>query len=128
LEAQLAGYASAYQSLGNVVIEFMRRTRISIQSGLVLSGEVPRLDWEVRGGYAVWMLARNPYCWRSELRMPLLQSELARRMGVSSDQVTVGMYFLETSEYDRECFSDVVIQEALEEVKRMASLITSIEP
>jgi hypothetical protein len=60
--------------------------------------------------------------------MPLLQSELARRMGVSSDQVTVGMYFLETSEYDRECFSDVVIQEALEEVKRMASLITSIEP
>jgi hypothetical protein len=48
---------------------------------LELTGEVGRLDINPSGGYAAWLFRRNKSeNWADELRMPLIQEELSKRL------------------------------------------------
>jgi hypothetical protein len=82
--------------------------------------EIPRVD--LGGGrYAAWMLGMAPFPWARELRMPLLQSAIARRHGVDSDLVSVGWYFFGTGEYQAETFSAGQVVNATAEVEQLRS-------
>jgi hypothetical protein len=100
LEEQLAMYVAAYRQSGLIPFVVRDRIVIPISDSVLLTGEVPRVDMAPGGGYAVWLLSRGPFPWRTELRIPLLQATYAEKMGVGESRVGVGFYFFETGHYE----------------------------
>jgi hypothetical protein len=125
LDDQLAEYAAWYRLSGFIVVEYRLQAAIPLGSGVQLVGEIPRLDLDPTGGYAVWLFGKKPNEWRGELRMPLLQAGFAQRMGVRLDQVAVGFYFFETGDHERECYDSSAVAAAQEEAATVASALAA---
>jgi hypothetical protein len=125
LDDQLTDYVMGYRSNGYAAFEFQTRVSIPVDGELQLSGEVPRADLAPNGGYAVWLFGKAPYLWRSELRMPLLQSAYAEKMMTTYEQVRVGFYFFETATYESTCYAAAELLEARREAEMLSRELVS---
>lgn len=128
LVEEIRAYDRAYQALedaGFAVARTKLNVAIPVPPDLVLTGEVARLDLSPTGGYSVWLVRRDSTPWQGELRMPLLQSEIARSMGVSNDLVSVGIYIPERGAYESTVFPEEQIDRATTEVQNIAAEIAA---
>ena len=90
-----------------------------------LTGEVPRLDIAPGDSYYVWLFRKAEEEWRHELRMPILQAQVAGRMGVGSEKVAVGFYFFQEGEYENVCYQPHEIDTAMGEARQIGKSLAS---
>lgn len=115
LSNQLDTYVQDFRRLRTDVI----KTRDNVVVGLpekyaefVVSGQVSRIDLKPKGGYSLWIFARNYRDWRDDPRMPLLQQAYSDKLDASLDEIEVGIYdFLaarhESLQFDRAAVRNV---------------------
>ena len=91
------GYAREFKSLGNNVYAVMHRVAWPINGDVIITGEIPRLDIDLRSnGYAAWFFGTTSSGWSNELRIPLVQSYVASIMGTENWRSRLGsMIWLE---------------------------------
>lgn len=121
---QFRWYVSEYETLGWT--KFLTRLTVDIPlpacapAELTISGQIARVDLVPSGGYAGWMLlSGNGRGWRRELRMPLSQEALARKMNVPIDEIIVGVYAFRSRSVEHTSYSATEVGEAHLFLKRI---------
>lgn len=126
LAGQLELYIARHRRLGAPTVEFQRRIHLDLTPDVFMSGEVPRVDLELRGGYGARLFFRSATDWEGELRMPLLQYELAKSLGVPVSKVSVGGYVFDSGEHQSRRYSRPEIDAAMQEARRLATRISEL--
>lgn len=114
---QFRWYVSEYETLGWT--KFLTRLTVDISlpahapADLAISGQIARVDLVPSGGYAGWrLLSGDGRGWRRELRMPLSQEALARKMNVPIDEIIVGVYAFRSRSVEHASYSATEVREA----------------
>jgi hypothetical protein len=123
---QLELYIARHRRLGKPTVEFQRRIHLDLTPDVFISGEVPRVDLEPAGGFGACLFFRSATVWQGELRMPLLQYELATSLGVPVSSVSVGAYFFDSGAQQSRRYSRAEIDGALEEARSLAARIAQL--
>lgn len=96
------------------------------EAGFHISGEIPRLDITA-DGYTAWLFSNKPIEWENEIRLPLIQSAYAEALKVEEQEVKVNIYDFVGNEQKSFQFSKGELADAQFELKKMLSLIQSLE-
>jgi hypothetical protein len=120
--AYLAQYIDSYVAQGNAAFQYPMRIGLELGSGIVLGGEVARIDLVPGDGYAAWLLRpqAKPRNWAGHLNMPLLQLAVATELGVAVTQVSIGYYWFAPDEYSQRSYSEREVSAALREARALA--------
>lgn len=111
-EYQLDAYIEWAEREGLIVADRKVRLEFDLGSGILLGGEVSRVDIDLAGGYRAVLLGAPDPDWRTELRTPLLQRAVARHFDRDEAEVTVGVQDLDGSSLQAVQFSRVEIDAA----------------
>ena len=60
----------------------------------------------------MWLFAKQPLDWRSELRLPLIQLAYSKKLSVGVDEIRVGIYDFSAASYTDYCFNEHEIADA----------------
>jgi hypothetical protein len=120
LAGQLELYVARHRRLGKPTVEFQRRVHLDLTPTVWMSGEVHRVDLEPMGGFALCLWFPTHTAWQGELRMPLLQYDLAMSMGVPVSSVRVTAYIFDSGELQERRYSRPEIDSALAEATALA--------
>jgi hypothetical protein len=123
LQAMLVDYVDEYLAQGATAFEWNKRIELVLTPALAMGGVLSRLDISPAGGYNAWHFARSVARWEGELRWPLLQLAVGRRLGTDPTDCAVGIYFFEDGIYESRRFSTAEIDAALAEARRIADLL-----
>jgi hypothetical protein len=95
---------------------------LGLSDRFVVSGEVTRLD---RAGYryVACLIASKEAEWKTELRMPLIQDAVAKKLNLDDDEVSVAVYCFGEGTYDEFAYSDAEIQAAYGELAQILQAI-----
>ena len=97
-ERDFAAYIRWYRSDQPIVASHRVRLSYPLGGGIVLGGEVSRVDVDVvQGGYRAVLLGTPRPDWRSEIRLPLIQLGVADRFQRGAADVRVGFQHLDGS-------------------------------
>lgn len=97
---------------------------LSLGHGLILGGIVPRVDM-IPHGYRAILLDEIPLRWKEELRMPLIQRNLARTYGRPEDEFVVGIQELDASNLEVTSYSKTDIDHAEQIVQQLAEKVAN---
>jgi hypothetical protein len=111
-EYQLDAYIDWAEREGLIVADRKVRLGYDLGSGVLLGGEVSRVDVDLAGGYRGVLLGACDPNWRTELRTPLLQRAVARHFDRDEAEVTVGVQALDGSDLQTVQFSHAEIDAA----------------
>ena len=112
-EQEFESYLRWYAAERPVVASHRVRLGFSLGSGIILGGDVSRVDVDVTsGGYRAVQLGTPGAGWRSELRMPLIQLGVADRYQREAAEVRVGFQHLDGSNLSLVSFSEAELQAA----------------
>jgi hypothetical protein len=124
--ATLDSYIDWVEQNDPVVADVMIRVELSLGSELILGGEVSRVDINRRGGYTAVLLDPPPEGWRDELRMPLLQSALARRYRREERDIAVGFQDPDGGRPIVATYSARDLLNAAEEARMLAARVAAV--
>ncbi len=124
-EAQLDAYIDWAERDGVIVADRKVRLEFDLGSGVLLGGEVSRVDVDITGGYSAVLLGTPAHAWRTELRMPLLQRAVARHFDRNEAEVAVGVQDLDGSGLQTVQFSRAEINAAEATVRLLAGQLAS---
>jgi hypothetical protein len=125
VEFELEGYLRWCRTENPIVLARKLRVGMDIGAGLVLGGEVSRVDLDISdGGYRAILLGDTSPGWRNELRMPLLQRAVAGRMERGELDVRVGVQALDGSGLQTVRYSGSQIEDAMRRVREVATQVS----
>lgn len=124
--ATLDSYVDWVEQNDPVVADVMIRVELSLGSELILGGEVSRVDVNRRGGYTAVLLDPPPEGWRDQLRMPLLQSALARRYRREERDIAVGFQDPDGGRPIVATYSARDLLNAAEEARMLAAMVAAV--
>jgi hypothetical protein len=127
-EDKLDWYIDIWRSSSLITVDTMSRITVPLpsrsSSDLTCSGEITRVDIVPTGGYAGWLFRNNNIDdWLNELRMPLIQETLAQTLGVSSSQVTVGVYGFPQRDVQQTTYAPSEIRAAYSSLDNLLTLL-----
>jgi hypothetical protein len=126
---QLERYALEFSKQGTSVFKVRDRLVIPVPEKLAgqisVTGQIPRLDLS-SGGYNVWLFAKQPLDWRSELRLPIIQAAYSKKLSANIDEIKVGVYDFSTSTYTDYSFDELEIVEANREFAGLLQQLSTI--
>lgn len=112
-EQEFDTYLRWYVSNQPIVASHRVRLGYTLGGGVVLGGEVSRVDVDAtRGGYSAVLLGNPRPDWQSEIRMPLIQLGIADRYQRGAAEVRVGFQHLDGSNLSLVLFSGADLQAA----------------
>jgi hypothetical protein len=124
---KLETYAEGLIRLGTTVFKAKDRLVIPLKRDLAtqfrVSGDIPRIDL-TNEGYSVWLFAKEPQDWRSEIRLPLIQSAYAKELSVLLNEIRVGVYDFSTGTYKDYGFTQREIKKAENSLVRLLRQLT----
>lgn len=112
-------------------IHFDKTININLQLSpqLKISGWIWLLNIKAEGGYSGYIISKNvdEINWMLELRYPIVQDYIANTLyGCKLDEVDVGVIDYTTGKHYTICYSQEDIDEALEELNDLGSIISNI--
>ena len=111
-EYQLDAYIDWAEREGLIVADRKVRLGFDLGSGLLLGGEVSRVDVDLQGGYRAVLLGACDPDWRDELRTPLLQRAVARHFAREEGEVSIGVQELDGGDLQTVRYSEAEIDAA----------------
>jgi hypothetical protein len=127
LEADFESYIRWHRRSGIIVAESNIRLLYSIGGFLDLSGLISRLDI-TKIGYRAIVLGARRANWRTELRMPLIQSAIALKYGRPVDEVAVGVQDPDGTTLEEEVYTSEQITGAQQEFQRLGEGVRPLTP
>lgn len=125
-EQEFESYLRWYTAQRPIVASHRVRLGLSLGSGIILGGEVSRVDVDVTsGGYRAVQLGTPRAGWRSELRMPLIQLGIADRYQREAAEVRVGFHHLDGSNLSLVSFSEAELQAAERSARGVAQRVAA---
>lgn len=80
-----------------------------------VSGALARFDL-LEDGYGLWFLATKTESWEEDWRLPIVTATYQKKLGVDSNELTVGVYNFESGIYSRFKFEQNKLDEAMEKL------------
>jgi hypothetical protein len=115
-------YATAFASLGNVVVEVLKPMSLVISPKLTIAGEITRLDLVPARGYAAFLLSRDQgEDWQRQMRFPLIQAHFAEKLNCAVTDVAVGIYSVPEATHELHRFSASRISAAQTDIAKLAA-------
>jgi hypothetical protein len=115
-------YIEKHISEQYVFMESRKRISIPIQPDLYVTGQVPIVNMNISGGYAIYFFSRNKDEWQDELRFPIMQHYFAKNVyGCDTSQIDVGIYSFNDRKHYRHCYTSKAIERAVAELSDIAS-------
>ena len=127
MEADFESYIRWHRRSGVIVADSNIRLSYSIDGFLDLSGLISRLDITAVGYRAV-ILGAGRGNWRTELRMPLIQTAVALKYGRPVDEVAVGVQDADGSALDEEVYTSAQITNARQEFQHLGQGVRQLTP
>lgn len=125
-EHEFESYLRWYRAHQPIVASHRVRLGLSLGNGVILGGEVSRVDVDVRnGGYRAVQLGTPLAGWRSELRMPLIQLGVAERYQRDAAEVRVGFQQLDGSKLSLVSFSEAELRAAEQRARGVAQRLAA---
>ena len=125
-ERDFAAYIRWYRSDQPIVASHRVRLGYPLGGGIVLGGEVSRVDVDVvQGGYRAVLLGTPRANWRSEIRLPLVQLGIADRFQRGASEVRVGVQHLDGSSLSLVSFSAAELQAAEQGARDLARRVAA---
>lgn len=125
-EQEFESYLRWYAAQQPIVASHRIRLGLPLGSGIILGGEVSRVDVDVTsGGYRAVQLGTPRAGWRSELRMPLIQLGIADRYQREAAEVRVGFQHLDGSNLSLVSFSEAELQAAERSARGVAQRVAA---
>jgi hypothetical protein len=121
---RLDEYVAWCQQTALTVATHRYRVNHDLGSGVVLGGEVSRIDI-LPGGYRGVMLSSPDARWRTQLRMPLIQIALARAFARPEAEFSVGFQELNGGNLQGETFGEERRREANDMAHELARRIAA---
>jgi hypothetical protein len=128
---KLQAYAREFWQLGNTFVRVRDNVAVPIPTeftDFVVSGQAARIDLVPSGGYAAWVFVRDVPDWFLDPRLPLMQFAYAEKLGVSSDEVLVGVYDFEVGRHASQRFTSGQINRARRELRSLLRLLQARFP
>ncbi|MGR3175465.1 MAG: hypothetical protein ACUZ8N_12825 [Candidatus Scalindua sp.] len=122
--SKLRNYINDFCRLKHQNIEVSKRIEIPIKFRNFIKGEIPRIDFKLNGGYAVYLFIKEDVPWESELRFPIIQDYYANEIGCSLNEVSVGVYCFESEKHVSKIYSKVEVGNALTECYKISKTIS----
>lgn len=120
-EQEFDTYLRWYASNHPIVASHRVRLSYPLSGGVILGGEVSRVDVDaLRGGYHAVLLGTPRPNWQSEIRMPLIQLGIADRYQRGAAEVRVGFQHLDGSNLSLVSFSGADLQAAEQRARDLA--------
>jgi hypothetical protein len=122
----LQTYVREFGALGNNFVQVRDNVTLPLPSRfskIVVSGQAARIDLNPAGGYAVWIFARNSPTWEKDPRMPLLQQAYATKLGVSLQDIEVGIYDFVVGRHFRTNYSEAQVRRPQRSLWKLLLLI-----
>src|SRR5208337_997217 len=95
---------------------------MSLYYSILNRGEMHRLD-VLPNGYRALLLGQYPRDWETQMRMPLLQSAVARRYGRPIDHIAVGVQHLDGSGLTAKKYSQAEIAAAESDFRNISRIV-----
>jgi len=112
----LTSYIDWAESEGVIVADCKVRLNLPLDNDLILGGEISRVDIAPDDdSYWAVILGERPAGWRRELRLPLIQHEIASKYARPASRVRVGFQSLDGSDLTVAQFTKEQIENSLEE-------------
>ena len=127
VEADFESYIRWHRRSGIIVADSNIRLSYSIGGFLDLSGLISRLDI-TDNGYRAIILGAGRANWRTELRMPLIQSAMALKYGRPVDEVAVGVQEPDGSALEEEIYTSPQITSARQEFHGLGDGVRGLTP
>jgi hypothetical protein len=127
LDADFERYIRWHRRSGIIVADSNIRLSYSIGGFLDLSGLISRLDITAIG-YRAIILGAGRANWRTELRMPLIQSAIALKYGRPVDEVAVAVQEPDGSALEEEIYTSSQIASARQEFQRLGEGVRRLTP
>lgn len=125
----LNDYFDDFEKLNSFPSETRKRIDVVAGSGIHVTGEVPRIDVVLAGGFAAVFFEKKKGDWKTELRFPFLQHHLSELLGCKVGDVAVGVFCLETRQHELVVFQRQEIDNAIKELDRLFKKVrTSLTP
>lgn len=119
-EHDLGSYHSWWKRAGRTYVQDRLRLEMSLRSGFVLGGDVPRIDFDSSNEtYHGVLLGNNDPNWKTDLRTPILQAAIASRLNRDVDDVRIGVQSLDGSGLELIQYSGKQVQRAVEELEQL---------
>ena len=107
---------------GLIVADRKVRLAYDLGSGVLLTGEVSRVDVDlVGGGYRAILLGAADQDWRDELRTPLLQRAVAKHFDRHESEVAIGVQALDATGLETAHFGTTDIDDAEAAARALAT-------
>lgn len=125
----LNDYFDDFESLNSFPSETKKRIDVDVGSDIHVTGEIPRIDVVLAGGFAAFFFEKKKIDWKAELRFPFLQHHLSELLGCEAEDVAMGVFCLETRQHERIVFQRQEINKAIKELDRLFKKVrTSLTP
>lgn len=124
----LDNYVVALDKSDWLVADTKLRLSLELGHGVVMSGEMSRIDVNPKSGqYQAVLLAESiDGNWKSELRWPLVQLAVSQKYSREIEEIAVGMQTLDGSVIDTRRFSKSKTTECMAEAADLADTISSL--
>jgi len=122
IQEWLDAYIKWCRRSGVIIADSKFRIKLNLGVLLELRGEMHRLD-VLPSGYRALLLGEYPSNWKNQLRMPLIQSAVAKRYGRPVDNIAVGVQQLDGSGLTVKEYSQAEIAKAESEFRSISGIV-----
>lgn len=116
----ISTYDNSYRNhLGEAILISDSISYPMLNNKVILTGKIGRIDL-ARNNYEIWLFEEDPRTnWKKELRLPLIQNYYAAKFNAPLNEMSVGIYFFSTGEYESVCFENNEVNKSIIEAKKL---------
>ncbi len=123
----LDAYVAEFKKKGFSFQKTNERIHIDLNSKIYISGQVPIIYMNTKGGFSVYFFSQSGIGWESELRFPIIQKYFAENIyGVELDKIEVGIFDTNKNKFSQQLFPENEIKEAIKELTKIGKIMFEI--
>ena len=127
-ERELDAYITWFNGARRPVADYKVNISLDLGRNWILGGEVSRVDLDLaRGGYSAILLGETNPSWKTEVRMPLIQIAIARRLSRAESDIMIGVQNLDGSDLRATAYSTGQRKKALTTAQGLARRLGGLE-
>lgn len=125
LLTSLSDYEKQIKNLSFHLIKAREPIDLPLTKKLRIGGQIPLIYMKEDEGYAAYFISKENADWQSELKYPILQNYISKKVfKTDPKQVDIGYIDYLTGQFHQECFSAPELKGAESELKEMATKIS----